>query len=129
VVAQDTPENLSRAMRGGERLVLEVERLAPAIAERLQAVPGVVDVSLLGSESVDAAVEVSRFLVQSAPGDESAARRVRRSLAAAVADAGGGLLELRAERLTLEDIFVRLVTEEGSAQHAARSTQQDGDAA
>jgi hypothetical protein len=52
------------------------------------------------------------FLLRTGPGDEAFARGVRREVARAVVEAGFGLLELSAERMTLEDIFVRLVTEE-----------------
>ena len=48
------------------------------------------------------------------PGDEAFARGVRRGVAAAVVAAGYGLLELRAERMSLEDIFVRLITTEAA---------------
>jgi ABC-2 type transport system ATP-binding protein len=138
VVAEDTPENLEAVVpapggaAGRERLLLEVEGPPEAVAERLRGVPGVVDVqvaslplaahrSLLSVKAGSALTEsselraVSCFTVQSSPGDESAARSVRRAVAAAVVSAGYGLLELRAERLTLEDIFVRLVTEERTA--------------
>jgi ABC-2 type transport system ATP-binding protein len=104
VVAEDTPENLTQVVRGGERLILDVEGPPEAVAERLRSVPGIADVTLAGS----------RFFVQCAAGDELFARGVRRAAASAIVGAGYGLLELRAERLTLEDTFVRLITTEAS---------------
>jgi ABC-2 type transport system ATP-binding protein len=113
VVAEGSPEELSRAMRGGERLLLEVEGPAERIAEQLLDVPGVASVELRdGKEDRATGSRPYAFLVQTVPGDEASARAVRRALAGAVVGAGCGLLELSAERMTLEDIFVRLVTEE-----------------
>ena len=40
---------------------------------------------------------------------------VREELAASVVDAGWGLLELRVQRLSLEDIFLKLTTTEEAA--------------
>jgi ABC-2 type transport system ATP-binding protein len=117
IVAEDTPDNLTRPVRGGERLVLDVEGPADAIAERLRAVPGVASVEIAeGLSSSDSRLSsvASRLILQTAPGDEAFARGVRRAVADAVVDGGFGLLELRAERLTLEDIFVRLITTEGA---------------
>jgi ABC-2 type transport system ATP-binding protein len=131
LVAEDTPENLAQRERGGERLLVTVEGDA-AVADRLRSVPGVVDVA---ADDRSVGVWVSgcvgesqnlthtpthphthtpplRFRLQTAPGDEAQARRVRREVASAVVSGGDGLLELAAERLTLEDVFVRLVTTE-----------------
>jgi ABC-2 type transport system ATP-binding protein len=139
VVAEDTPDNLTRAVRGGERLILDVEGPPAAVAGCLRAVPGVAGVETVDGrrQTVDGSPDmsddgsltapsptsplpsdyrgpstVSRLILQTAPGDESFARGVRRAVSGAVVTAGFGLLELRAERLSLEDIFVRLVTAE-----------------
>ena len=140
IVAEDTPDNLTRPVRGGERLVLDVEGPGDMVAERLQAVPGIASVEAVGCQlsavSEDSPIlarspvspraertltadgrqptAITRLILQTAPGDETFARGVRRAVAGAVVDGGFGLLELRAERLTLEDIFVRLITTEGA---------------
>src|SRR5205807_567194 len=44
VVAEDTPDNLTRGVRGGERLILDIEGPPDAVAERLRAVAGVASV-------------------------------------------------------------------------------------
>jgi ABC-2 type transport system ATP-binding protein len=110
VVAEDAPENLARAMRGGERLALTVEGPLGRLVPKLEALPGVAAVTR--SPANGHGPEIAQFFVQSGPGDESAARAVRRSVAEAVIHSGCGLLELNAERLTLEEVFVRLVTTE-----------------
>lgn len=108
VVAEDAPENLARAMRGGERLALTVEGSLEGLVPELEALAGVAAVTRAGGNGDG----VGQLFVQSGPGDESAARGVRRRVAEAVVRSGCGLLELTAERLTLEEVFVRLVTTE-----------------
>src|SRR5436190_15499973 len=90
VVAEDAPENLARAMRGGERLALTVEGPLEPLVPRLEALPGVAAVTRAPANGHGPGVE--RLFVQSGPGDESAARAVRRSVAEAVVRSGCGLL-------------------------------------
>ncbi len=68
--------------------------------------PGVVSVSVAGSAR------------RSAAASKSTARKgrdIRRELAAAIVRGGWGLLELRPMRMSLEDIFLSLTTEETAA--------------
>jgi ABC-2 type transport system ATP-binding protein len=51
--------------------------------------------------------------------DSESGRDVRRELAAAVVGRGWGLLELRPMRLSLEEIFLHVTTEETPAAAAA----------
>jgi ABC-2 type transport system ATP-binding protein len=51
--------------------------------------------------------------------ESEANRDVRRDVATAVVDGGFGLLELRPNRMSLEDIFLQLTTEEQPHDHAA----------
>jgi ABC-2 type transport system ATP-binding protein len=51
--------------------------------------------------------------------DSEAGRDVRRELAAAVVGRGWGLLELRPMRMSLEEIFLHVTTEEAPATSAA----------
>jgi ABC-2 type transport system ATP-binding protein len=113
VVAEDTPERLTGATHGGERLLLEVEGPPDSIARLVRAVPGVMSVVVQDSPaSARSAEDAARFVVQSAPGEAASARNIRREIARALVKAGYGLLELRAEDVTLEDVFVRLTTTE-----------------
>jgi ABC-2 type transport system ATP-binding protein len=52
--------------------------------------------------------------------ESEAGRDVRRDLARAVVGGGFGLLELRPMRLSLEDVFLHLTTEERPAEGAAQ---------
>jgi hypothetical protein len=51
--------------------------------------------------------------------DSEAGRDVRRELAAAVVSRGWGLREMRPMRMSLEEIFLHVTTEEAPAQAAA----------
>ena len=102
VVAVDTPHNLTRRLRGSETMFVQVEASqGGAVSAKLAAVPGVVAV-----KAADGAPD-GTFEVESEPG-----RDVRRELARAVVLAGHDLLELRPMRVSLEDIFLSLTTEE-----------------
>jgi hypothetical protein len=50
--------------------------------------------------------------------DSQAGRDVRRDLARAIVSGGFGLLELRPMRMSLEEIFLSLTTEEGVTEAA-----------
>ena len=102
VVAVDTPHNLTRRLRGAETMFVQVEGTrASEAAAALAKVPGVVRV-----EPVENSPS-GTFEVESETG-----RDVRRELAKAVVLGGHDLLELRPTRVSLEDIFLTLTTEE-----------------
>jgi ABC-2 type transport system ATP-binding protein len=75
----------------------------------LETVAGVTRVT-----AADTRGSVTGFEVDSASGQD-----VRRQLAAAVVQRGWGLLELRPLRMSLEEIFLSLTTEETPADIAA----------
>ncbi len=115
IVAEDTPERLTGAGRGSVRFRVEVEGPPNGLAERLQNVAGVDTVALLNNDSEEArSRRTTRFIIESMPGEEAEQRRVRREVARTVVEAGVGLLELRVERPTLEEVFVRLTTTEAA---------------
>jgi len=108
VVAVDTPDNLTRRLRGSETMFVQVDSAdAAASGEALARVPGVVRVTQ--AEGADAAFEV----------ESEAGRDVRRDLARAVVSGGHSLLELRPMRVSLEDIFLSLTTEEQKEEAAS----------
>ena len=55
-------------------------------------------------------------------------RDVRRDIARTVIRSGWGLLELRPMRMSLEEIFLSLTTDEAAAADAAPATIPEGDA-
>ena len=105
VVAVDTPENLTSRLRGSETMYVQVDALGADATTALAAIPGVTHVA-----PADARGAVTGFEVNSAEG-----RDVRRELAAAVVARGWGLLELRPLRMSLEEIFLHLTTEDAAA--------------
>jgi ABC-2 type transport system ATP-binding protein len=104
LVANDSVDNLTNRLRGGESVAIEVGAREGAAVEsseiqkRLEQVPGVSRVVL--KQSRDGRAE---FEVESLQG-----RNVRADLARAVVEAGWDLEELRALGLSLEDVFLQL---------------------
>jgi ABC-2 type transport system ATP-binding protein len=101
VVAEDTPANLTRRLRGSETIFIQVDAARAAdAAAALAAVPGVVRVA--PADNTPGAFEV----------DSESGRDVRRELARAAVLGGHDLIELRPLRVSLEEIFLSLTTEE-----------------
>ena len=114
IVAEDTPENLDRRLRGAESVTLEVRGPREAVLGRLKQLPKVTSVDARNAR--DAANESDRavYLVSCELGSD-----IRESLASAVVAGGWGLLEMRPMGLSLEEIFLRLTTSD--ADHAEES--------
>jgi ABC-2 type transport system ATP-binding protein len=108
-VAVDTPENLTARFRGSETLYVQLDSEDQDVPEVLATVPGVARVA-----SADSRNGVSGYEIDSERG-----RDVRRELARTIVSRGWGLLELRPVRMSLEDIFLHLTTEERPADEAA----------
>jgi gliding motility-associated transport system ATP-binding protein len=104
VVAVDTPDNLTARLRGAETMYLQVAGPHDAVDATLRAIPGVTRVAATRSRDDVVDIEV----------DSEKGHDVRRELASAVVNRGWGLLELRPMRMSLEDIFLSLTTEESS---------------
>ncbi len=107
VVAEDTPENLTHQLKGASTLYVQVDG-DPSAADALRAVPGVRSVV-----SSDTNERIVGYEVEA-----EANRDVRRDVARAIVDRGWGLLELRPTRISLEEIFLQLTTEEQPEQQA-----------
>jgi ABC-2 type transport system ATP-binding protein len=102
VVAVDTPDNLTSRLRGSETMYLQVDAAGADAAAILQRVSGVTRVAVADTKAAVIGYEV----------DSEAGRDVRRELAAAVVSRGWGLLEMRPMRMSLEEIFLHVTTEE-----------------
>jgi ABC-2 type transport system ATP-binding protein len=98
VVAQDSIENLAAGLGRVQTLRVRVARDADSLAHELRALPGVAE----AVRGLDAT-----YLVRVDGGDAA-----RERVAAAVVSAGVGLLDLSRERASLEEIFLKLVTDE-----------------
>jgi ABC-2 type transport system ATP-binding protein len=102
VVAVDTPENLTGRLKGAETLYVQVDAGGADAGAELATVPGVSRVAATDQRGTFAAYEV-----ESERGTD-----VRRELARAIVNRGWGLLELRPMRMSLEEIFLQVTTEE-----------------
>lgn len=109
VVAVDTPANLTARLKGSEGTYVLVDAAGADPEPALKAVGGVLRVAR--SDQHGAAVG---YEIESEQG-----RDVRRDIARAVVAGGWGLLELRPLRMSLEEIFLSLTTEEAPATEAA----------
>jgi len=103
LVAEDTPENLTTQLKGGEVVHLEVNAATEALK---QALGGIAGVRHIEAQPLDNLGRLS-VRVESEPG-----RDLRSLLAAKVVQSGFELYELRAVSLSLEDIFLKLTTQE-----------------
>jgi ABC-2 type transport system ATP-binding protein len=102
VVAVDTPYNLTGRLRGSETMYVQIDAGMADARGALEQVPGVTRVTLADQRDGAAAYEV----------ESERGRDVRRELSRAVVGKGWGLLELRPMRMSLEEIFLHLTTEE-----------------
>jgi ABC-2 type transport system ATP-binding protein len=100
IVASDTPENLSRQLGQGSRVLITVAGPDEEVTAALAGVAGVNRVLSQGGE---------RYLVEADNG-----RELRPELARMVVARGWQLLELKSQEFTLEEVFINLVTEEES---------------
>jgi ABC-2 type transport system ATP-binding protein len=113
VVAEDTPENLERRLKGSDSIALTVRGQRDKVTQALKSVPHVLNVEADGDGRI-ANGSPGTFTVQSAVGAD-----IREALASAVVNGGFGLMELRPAHLNLEEIFLQLTTSDSSATEAA----------
>jgi ABC-2 type transport system ATP-binding protein len=109
VVAVDTPDNLTARLRGSETMFVQIDAGGANAEAALAHVPGVTRVVEAERRGALVSYEI----------DSEKGRDVRRDLARTIVTSGWGLLELRPMRMSLEEIFLELTTEEAPAQVAA----------
>ena len=114
VVAVDTPDNLTARLKGAATMYVQLDAPGVDAGAVLAAIPGVTRVSTADHPRGPAAEDMppplpgpKAFEVESEPEVD-----VRRELAHAVVTRGWGLLELRPVRMSLEDVFLQVTTEE-----------------
>jgi len=104
VVAEDTPENLTRQMRGTDAIQVEVRGPRSRVIDCLRGVTKVLSVNLATEGRAD---NVASYNIATQPGAD-----VREDVSRAVVNAGFGLMELRTAGVSLEEVFLNLITEE-----------------
>jgi ABC-2 type transport system ATP-binding protein len=115
VVAVDTPENLTARLKGVETMYVQVDSGGAEAGPALAGVLGVTRV--VASDGA-----TGGFEVESERGTD-----VRRELARTIVNRGWGLLELRPMRMSLEEVFLQVTTDE-TPQDAPRQAQPVEDA-
>jgi ABC-2 type transport system ATP-binding protein len=103
VVAVDTPDNLTARLRGAETLYVQVDTAGSDPAPVLSRVAGVTRVG----PSAERPAFDGAYEIESERGVD-----IRRDVARAVVTEGWGLLELRPMRMSLEEVFLQVTTEE-----------------
>jgi ABC-2 type transport system ATP-binding protein len=102
VVAIDTPANLTARLRGSETMYVQVDAAGDDASAALRSVPGVLGVAVIDRHNGIVGYEIN----------SESGRDIRRDLARTVVGRNWGLLELRPSRMSLEEIFLSLTTEE-----------------
>jgi ABC-2 type transport system ATP-binding protein len=103
MVASDTPENLTRRLKGSESIFIEVSGPKSEMESKIKKLKGVTRVTR--KESVRTG-EIG-FTVETALNSD-----IRTELAACIVNNGWGLLEMRPVGMSLEEIFLHLTTKE-----------------
>ena len=104
IVAVDTPDNLTMRLRGNETMYVQVDAAGTDASAAIRRIAGVTRVA--EADRRDGAVG---YEVENEHGHD-----IRRDLARTVVTSGWGLLELRPMRLSLEEVFLSLTTEDMS---------------
>ena len=102
IVAEDTLKGLDQKMEKGRRIILRVKTVSDQLTKDLKGVPGVL--------TVESGQEAGTLVVQT-ENDEA----IQEKVASKVAMSGAGLMEIRSQSYSLEDIFIK-VTSEGAVQ-------------
>jgi ABC-2 type transport system ATP-binding protein len=100
VVAEDSPENLTRRLKGAGTLRVEVRGDEGPVLDAVRGVPGVLAAHVRGGHDGLVVVDV----------EAEAGADVRSDLASAVVGGGLGLLGLQQMGMSLEEIFLHLTT-------------------
>ena len=101
IIAEDRIENLSSLMSGSRRIRLEVQGPYEEVVNHLRKIEGVIQVSFNGSH----------YIVECAAGQD-----LRGKITQTIIQGGWTLLSLESIEMSLEDIFLKLTTEEETSQ-------------
>lgn len=104
LVADDTPERLSKQLSSDHRLIIRVDGPEKDTYSILSKISGVVKVEKLGEKEIG----THDYIVEAETGVD-----VRRAIFTRLADRGYPILSMRSSEMTLEDIFLQL-TDEGA---------------
>jgi ABC-2 type transport system ATP-binding protein len=111
IVAVDTPDRLGAKLRESETLSLTVKQPDPHLLEALRQIPGVIRVRPGASPQI--------YILETQMGHD-----IREELTKLVVSRNAGLLELKTQPLTLEDVF-KVLTHPDSSGGAFNSTSSE----
>jgi ABC-2 type transport system ATP-binding protein len=97
IVAEDSTENIGKSLDESHQIEVTTEEPADKLEKKLAKIPGVKSIISSGSRTVI---------------DTEKDKDLRAEIARKVVESGFSLLELKARSMTLEDVFLKLVTEE-----------------
>src|ERR1700683_3732044 len=106
IVAQDTPEKLTAKLQGSDQSIITVSGPKESVHMVLTGVPGVNKVEERAGDAPQ--IGVCSFIVFSSGNGDT----VRGAMATAIVQHGWNLLEIKPVALSLEDLFMRIVTTE-----------------
>jgi ABC-2 type transport system ATP-binding protein len=106
VVAVDTPARLATQLRGSEQVRVVLRRPTAALQAALITLPGVVAVSPGAPEVAAHDDGAAVWLIDCERGND-----VREAVARLIVGADGGLVELSAMAMSLEEVFLQLTTD------------------
>jgi len=116
IIADDTPDNLSKAMSGDKKLTIRVDGPESSVFDLLSKVPHMLCVDKLGMREDS----VYDFILEAEAGHD-----VRRDVFLRLAERSWPILALRGSELSLEDIFLQLTDENSPAAEQARPDAPD----
>jgi ABC-2 type transport system ATP-binding protein len=102
VVAEDRPSNLGERLRATERLEMDIRGPSAKVMSALRGVKGVQEVKQIGEG------DRTRYVIFSQRGND-----LREELSRQIVEKGLGLRGMQSDSMSLEEIFLRLTTEEG----------------
>ena len=101
IIAQDTPDGLAKSLEGAEKLTIMAEGPAEEISAAVKDIRGVQKVVESTSEN-----GVSTLTLEC-----DFQFHVRKGLSEVMSEKGWGLLEMKVEETTLEDVFIHLMSD------------------
>lgn len=106
IVADDTPDSLSKNLSSDHKLIARIEGPYQEIEKLLSKIPQIISVVDLGEKEKD----VHEFSIESEPGAD-----LRREVFKRMAERGWPVVNMRSSELNLEDIFLQLTSDDAAA--------------
>lgn len=110
LVANDTPDNLSKNLSNEHKLIARIDGPAGEVEKLISKIPGLVELHVLGEREPG----VYEYTIDAQEGTD-----IRRELFKRLAERSWPLIGLRSTELSLEDIFLKL-TKEDSGRESGR---------